>query len=153
MFPIENETMWFTPVYLFTISINCSAGEGDGSRWNKVKYRNNFVWNTTPITIAANWKVSSIWINANKSTRDCSWSIANRNFSICLMWKHHVAHTIWPPIPKRTWTIGWTVYARCAICRTYRSNSTPAMIIVNVSADASIVILKGDLHFEYIFVP
>lgn len=124
-----------------------SNGAVVGSRLSRVKFPNNSVWSTMKIAAVAYWKASSIWISANKSTPDCGWSTKNKNSSTCLMWKRHDERIIWPPNRKQTWSTGWTLYARCAICRIWPNNRQPARIHVNVSQSKFFNKLWFDLLF------
>lgn len=98
-----------------------SVGVDVGLHWNRARYPNSFASNTMRIVSVANWKVSSIWINANRWIVACAWRIASKSFSICLILKRQSGRTIWQRIRKRICVIGWIVFVRCVICM-IRSN-------------------------------
>lgn len=115
------------------VSFCFSVGDDDGLHSNKAKFLNNFVLNITRIEIVANWKVSSIWISANKSILVCNWKIESKNFIICLVLKHHIVRTIWRPNQDKIWSIGLIAFVKCVIYKIYRNQIRLRPTVDNVS--------------------
>lgn len=93
-----------------------SAGDDVGLPWSRARSPSNSALSITLTVNAANWRASLIWTSVNRSTVVYVWRTENKNFNSCLILKLRSVSTTWRPIPKRTCVIGWTVFAKCAIC-------------------------------------